>query len=235
MLPKAIPLLTKEQFMFLENEVHRKPTREEIVRLEEAKRVYEKYPVKEPDKKPDEAGNFMEIVIDVDGTILNTPEVMKEIAGVKTMDELYKMGVGAYYDAVWEDWWKYLKPYDGALEGIKELTRLPNVMIVLATRQANQEEVKSWYAWLKNELELGSVKLRFYSHKDMTERKFTDKTGIMVEDSWNEMKDFDGVTILMAKDENKKYSDKPSLYAKNWNEIVEFIKGIWDSVKDVFE
>ena len=46
MLPKAIPELTKEQFKFLEIEMQRKPSKEDIALFKEAKAIYKKYPVK---------------------------------------------------------------------------------------------------------------------------------------------------------------------------------------------
>jgi hypothetical protein len=46
MLPKAVPELTEAQFAFLEKEIQRKHSAKDKERLERAKEIYKKYPVK---------------------------------------------------------------------------------------------------------------------------------------------------------------------------------------------
>jgi 5'(3')-deoxyribonucleotidase len=160
----------------------------------------------------------MKIVTDLEGTLINTPEVIVKHSGVKSFkDVVYR---DEWYKKAWNEYVDEIKFYPDAEETILWLASKHDVTIV--SRQENKENVREWYK--KTELH-DVVPLKLIG-TDFTKPKFDKDTDVLIEDLGKEIRKFDGIVIMIEKEYNKDDLGKADYTFKKWSEVREIFEEI---------
>jgi 5'(3')-deoxyribonucleotidase len=157
----------------------------------------------------------MNIVVDLDGTLVNTPELMEKYSG-KPFDEIEK---GKWYSIVWREHSDEIEFYPNAVETVLKLVE-DGHDVKIVTREQEREAVKKWY---ENTPLHDIVPIKFIPF-DYKVQKYSSDTDVMIEDLWVEMGGFKGIRLLFKKDYNRKHWIKADYAFEDWSEVEDAIE-----------
>ncbi|MGB9614838.1 MAG: 5' nucleotidase, NT5C type [Fervidobacterium sp.] len=155
----------------------------------------------------------MNIAIDLDGTLVNTPELIEKYSG-EPFDVVKK---GRWYDIIWVEHFDEIQFYPHAEETVSALSKEHDVEIV--TRQLNETMVKKWLSKTK----LKDIPIRFVA-ADFSQPKYSPDTDIIIEDLCVEVRAFDGIKFLIKKHYNRKCHLNVDYVFEDWSEVYDVIK-----------